>query len=292
MPRRRRRPRPAPDPALPAGDGSCWRDHCFWWFDEIMALSRRAERALGAISAVLLAGILGLAWWSWRHRQGREPPVARFRRTSAALIATGLVIISVGATWRLVTAVRPVPECSAPGGPLPASPLTAQVAAEKLATWAETGIGILYSQADGAHVCYSSAANYYVAVNTPHIGGARVVNMGDVVLKPELEISREDLKDLKEHEAAHRTQWAVGTVIGGPLAFPVAYGVTYFFFPGARNPFEKMAGLETGGYTFEGVGPVLGPAQIAVLSALGAFIIAAPFVVRYRRAAARSRDQR
>jgi hypothetical protein len=104
------------------------------------------------------------------------------------------------------------------------------------------------------------------------------------VLKPDFAMSRESLKALVQHEAAHRTQWAVGTVIGGPAAFPIAYGVTYFFFPGARNPFERLAGLESG--------PVLGPAQLAVLSVLGAAIIAAPFVVRRRRAAARSRGQR
>jgi hypothetical protein len=115
------------------------------------------------------------------------------------------------------------------------------------------------------------------------------MTMGDVVLKPDFAMSRENLKALVEHEAAHRTQWAVGTAIGGPLAFPIAYGVTYFFFPGARNPFERMAGLESGGYTPSGTGPVLGPAQLTVLSVLGAVIIAAPFVVRYRRAAARSR---
>jgi hypothetical protein len=176
-------------------------------------------------------------------------------------------------------------------GPLPATPLTAQVVAEKVATWAETGIGILYSQATGAHVCFSRAQNYYVALNANHIAGARAVALGDIVLKPELDMPREDLKGLVEHEAVHRTQWAVGTASGGPLAFPIVYGITNFFFPGARNPFEKMAGLEAGFYTPSGIGPVLGLAQIAVLSAAGAVIIAAPFVMRRRRAAARSRGQ-
>jgi hypothetical protein len=78
-------------------------------------------------------------------------------------------------------------------------------------------------------------------------------------------------------------------LLAGYSAFPIAYGVTYFFFPGARNPFERLAGLESGGYTPSGTGPVLGPAQLAVLSVLGAVIVAAPFVVRGRRAAARSR---
>lgn len=116
--------------------------------------------------------------------------------------------------------------------------------------------------------------------------------LGDVVLKPDLDMPREDLKGLVEHEAVHRTQWAVGTALGGPVAFPVVYGITDFFFPGARNPFERMAGLEAGFYTPSGTGPVLGPAQLAVLSALGAIIVVAPFAVRYRHAAARSRGQR
>ena len=180
-----------------------------------MALSRRAESTLVACSAVLLAGILGLAWWFWRYRRGREPPAARLRRTRAVLVALGLLVIALGATWRLVIVVKPVPECSPPGGPLPASPLSAQVVAEKAATWAETGIGILYSQATGAHICFSRAENYYVALNADHIAGARAVALGDVVLKPELDMPREDLKGLVEHEARHRTQWAVGTVAGG-----------------------------------------------------------------------------
>jgi hypothetical protein len=255
-----------------------------------MALSPRAKMTLGACSAVLLAGILGLAWWLRRHRRGREP----LRRARAALVAVGLLIIALGATWRLVIAIKPVPECSPPGGPLPATPVTAWVVAQKAATWAETGIGILYSQATDAHVCFSRAQNYYVAVNANHIAGARAMTMGDVVLKPGLDFffPRENLKALVEHEARHREQWAVGTAIGGPLAFPIAYGIAYFFFPGARNPFERMAGLESGGYTPSGTGPVLGPAQLAVLSALGAIIISAPFVVRYRRATARSGGQR
>jgi hypothetical protein len=259
-----------------------------------MVLSQRARMTLGACSAVLLAGILGLAWWLWRHHRGRGPPTARLRRTRAALVALGLLVIALGASWRLVIAIKPVPECSPPGGPLPATSVTAWVVAQKVATWAETGTGILYSQATGAQVCFSRAQNYYVAVNANHIAEARAVALGDVVLKPGLDFfyPRERLKALVEHEARHREQWAVGTAAGGPLAFPIAYGIAYFFFPGARNPFERLAGLESGGYTPVGAGPVLGPAQLAVLSALGASIVAAPFVVRYRRAAARSRGQR
>jgi hypothetical protein len=257
-----------------------------------MALSRRAETALGACVAALLAGLLGLGCWLWLRRPGRQPSVTRWCRARAALVALGLLVIAVGAAWRLVIAIKPVPECSPPGGPLPPTPVTAQVVAEKAATWPVTGIGILYSQATGAHVCFSRAQNYYVALNANHIAGARAVALGDVVLKPGLDMPRNDLKGLVEHEAAHRTQWAVGTAAGGPLAFPVVYGLTNFFFPGARNPFEKLAGLEAGFYTPSGAGPVLGPAQIAVLSGVGAVIVATPFAVRRRRATAKRRSKR
>lgn len=253
-----------------------------------MALSRRAELTLGACSAVLFTGVLGLAWWTWRHRRGHVPPRTRVPRARAALVALGLLVIAVGAVWRLAFAFWPVSECISPG-PLPSTPLTAWVVAQKVATWPETGLGILYSQATGAHVCHSRVANYYVAVNEHHIAGSRAMTIGDVVLKPNISIPPKNMTDLVEHEAGHRVQWAVATVLAGPLAFPVVYAVTDFFFPDERNPFERLAGLETGGYTTSDTGPVLGPPQLAVLSALAAIIVGTPLVLRYRRTAARSR---
>ena len=259
-----------------------------------MRVTRRAEVALGGVSALLLGGVIGVAWWGWRCRTGHPrpghprpghgAPAARLRRVRAALVALGLLLVATGTAWRLVVAAWPVPECVSPG-PLPASPLSARLVAEKLATWPETGLGILYSQATGARVCLSRVANYYVAVNEHHIVGARAMTIGDVVLKPDINLPPASMRKLVAHEAGHRTQWAVATAAGGPLAFPVAYGVAEFFFPGERNPFERMAGLENGGYTSSGAAPVLGPAQLAALGAAGALaaLIAAAALARRRR---------
>ena len=255
-------------------------------------LSRRTQMTLNGASAVLLGGILGLAWWSWRHRPGCQP-VARFRRVRATVVAASLVIIAVGAVWRLTIAIQPVSACSPPGGAQAVTrsgPFDVSLLAEKAATWPETGIGLLYSRASDAHVCWSRSADYYVAVHAANPAGARAMNMGDIVLTPGFNIPREQRTALVAHEARHRPQWAVVTVIGGPFAFPVAYAIDDFFFPGSRNHFERQAGLESGGYRHSGSGPVLGPAQLAVLGVLAAIIAMALLAARHRRASARSRS--
>ena len=168
-------------------------------------------------------------------------------------------------------------------------PSEASLLAQTTATSPETGIGLLYAQANGARVCWSRSASFYVAVNAEHIAGTRAMNMGDIVLTPGFNISKEDRTTLVAHEARHRPQWAVVTVIAGPFAFPVVYAVDDFFFPGSRNHFERMAGLEQGGYRGTGTGPVLGPAQLAVLGVLVAVIAAVLFASWRRRASTRSR---
>jgi hypothetical protein len=115
--------------------------------------------------------------------------------------------------------------------------------------------------------------------------------LGDIVLTPGFNISSEQLQTLIGHEARHRAQWAVGTLIGGPFAFPIAYAVDDFFFPGSRNNFERQAGLRSGGYRHVGTGPVLGPVQLATLGILAAIIVVALIDARHRRATARSRSR-
>jgi hypothetical protein len=253
-----------------------------------MTVSRRAQMTLGAGSAVLLGGILGLAWWLWlwRHRPGREP-VARFRRVRTALVAAGLVILAVGSVWRLAVTFQSTPYCIPPGSDQAAARSGLNggwVLAQKATTWPETGIGMLYARVNDAHVCWARSADYYVVVHADNIAGARAMTLGDIVLTPGLDLPRQQLLTIAAHEARHREQWAVGTVIAGPFAYPVAYAIDDFFFPGARNHFERQAGLKTGGYSHEGIGPVLGPAQLAVLGVLAVIIVAVPLAARHRRA--------
>jgi hypothetical protein len=256
-----------------------------------MTLSRPARRTLGASGAFLLGGMLGVVWWAWRNRPGRNP-VTRLRRVRGVLAAVGLIVVAVGVVWRADTAVRPAPDCFPSGSSLPAAShgsLDVSLLAEKVATWSVTGLGLLYAQADDAPVCWSPREDYYLAVHSANPAGARWMSLGDIVLTPGFDLPRESLLELIGHEARHRTQWAVAIAVAGPLAFPVAYAVDDFFFPGPRNHFERLAGLEAGGYEHEGTGPVLGPAQVAVLAAVAAIIVFSLVAMLRRRAWARSR---
>jgi hypothetical protein len=201
-------------------------------------------------------------------------------------VVAGLVLIAVGTTWRVTAAVQSVPPCSPPDSRQTTAyrDLDAPLLAEKALTWPETGLGMLYSRVDRAHVCFSRSAGFYVSVHADQIAGAHATNVGDIVLSPRLTLTRQEMRALAGHEARHRPQWAVATVIAGPLAFPIAYAIDNFFFPGSRNHFERQAGLESGLYPRSGAGPVLGPAQITVLVALagvGAFL-----AIRRRRRSA------
>jgi hypothetical protein len=257
-----------------------------------MTLPRRAPMTLSVLVAFLLGGILGVSWWSWRHHQGK-PALGRFPRFGAALVVAGLLTITVGTAWRLTVPFESVRACSPPGGSLTArgnGTLTPSLAAQKVITWPETGIGLMYARAVDGHVCKSRSADFFVAVPASVVG-ERATIMGDLVLSPGYETSKEERAKVAAHEARHRPQWAVATVIGGPFAFPVAYAIDDFFFPGARNHFERMAGLEAGLYTHTGDGPVLAPAQIAVLVALGTILVAVVARAVRRRVSASARGE-
>jgi hypothetical protein len=235
-------------------------------------VKERARTTLGVGSAALLGGVLGIAWWSW-HRRTAPDPAGRLHRTRIALLTAGLLVIAVGTVSRLVFAIEATPTCAPPNRVRFATSddLTPSLVVQKAATWPETGLGMLYATADDARVCWSLSANYYVAVRAGNPVGARAVDLGDVLLSPRVSFTRAQLQNLATHEARHRTQWAVLTVAAGPLAFPILYGIDDFF-PGARNHFERLAGLQEGGYTHEGWWPVLGAARVVALVVFAAVV--------------------
>ncbi|TDO51624.1 hypothetical protein EV643_103363 [Kribbella sp. VKM Ac-2527] len=66
---------------------------------------------------------------------------------------------------------------------------------------------------------------------------------------PNISSTRGNEMELARHESRHTDQWAIMTLIGGPLAFPAAYYADGAFFPFSRNHFERAASLSDGGYT-------------------------------------------
>jgi hypothetical protein len=244
-----------------------------------VALPRGVSLSLAGGGAVLLGGLIGLVWWLRRLRRGRlggPRPGLRVEITVAAVV---LALVGVGIVTRSKVAFDTVASCRPPIGARPSRPAGAALMTEKVITWPETGIGLLWGDAIGASRCWYAPTDYYVDLHSGRYGGARIMNVGDIVLAPPSELSKHNVQALAQHESRHRSQWAVLTVIGGPLAFPIAYGVDDFFFPGSRNHFERLAGLEAGGYERAGTAPVIGWPQLVVLIVVVALLV----VYAYRR---------
>lgn len=256
-----------------------------WW-----GYSHPRSRAAAHLAFwLLVAGVLGALWW-WvkgRHAPLRSAAVRLLQGVVAGL-AVGTIL--VGTTWRSLTDLGDAPVCAAPpgeewGSTSEVTPLTPSLLAQKVATWPETGLAMLYADARGLTVCRYAAADYYVGVVARAEAGKRTVNFGDMVVSPRFPTVPAEAAELAEHESRHRPQWAVATLLAGPAAFPLAYGLDDFFFPGARNHFERLAGLANGGYVDEGRAPVLGAPQVAVLAAAG---LGATLAARRGRAARRA----
>lgn len=251
-----------------------------------MALPRQVQLPLAGGCAVLLGGLIGLVWW-WRRRDRRP---WRMRRLRIGLVFFGLAVLVLGTAWRTRVAIEAIHACRIPPAAsaiTSARHLDVALAAEKAATWPVSGVLMFYAREVNARTCLYAPADYYVAVHAAHIHGPRVMNVGDVVLSPPASVSPEMVTAVAGHEARHRTQWAVVSVIGGPFLFPVVYALDDLFFPGARNHFERLAGLEAGEYTRTGTGPVFGPLQIFVVVAVGVLVALAVYLRHRRRTPSR-----
>ncbi|MFW6693010.1 hypothetical protein [Streptomyces sp. MAR4 CNX-425] len=111
-----------------------------------------------------------------------------------------------------------------------------------------SGAALLYAAGEGGEM-FHCAANGTTAVVLDD-GFARAGTMyGTVFLTDQrAETQSPRMRRLSEHEARHSDQWALGSLLAGPAAFPALYAADEMFFPGAYNHFEQAAGLEDGGY--------------------------------------------
>src|SRR5262249_28604188 len=142
----------------------------------IMTLPRRARIVLGGLGMTLLFGLLGLAWWCWSHRPGHQP-TTRMRRVRTALVIARLVIIAAGSRGPPSSGFTTTPPCTPPGGaqPLRGGGFDGSLLAQEVATWPETGIGLLYSRARDARICLSSSTYYYMGVHADNIAGTKAM---------------------------------------------------------------------------------------------------------------------
>jgi hypothetical protein len=105
-----------------------------------------------------------------------------------------------------------------------------------------TGLAYHYADSSGGGVC--STKSVTVAF-VPSAASDTAMTVGDVFVTG---LSQRQARDLARHESVHVDQWAALTLAGGPLALPVLYSLDDTIFPGARNHFERAAGLRAGDY--------------------------------------------
>ncbi|MCC6438278.1 MAG: hypothetical protein IT196_24870 [Acidimicrobiales bacterium] len=228
--------------------------------------------------AFLLGGLLGVAVWAVAHRHRRHLPLRPSIGRPTAIVMLSVVL--VGNAAAVTPRLADVPAC-----PPPADATSLQMdtvnavtedrvhTAERVATAAPTGIGLLLARVLGADVCFLRNEQIYVAtIDGGHRGSRGFILGGTFLSRPRPEDNSFVVLALYHHEARHRQQWAWGTVLGGPLAYPVVYTLDDVCFPGAQNHFEQLADVRTGHYSLPdqvhprfGLRTVLGALAVAGL---------------------------
>jgi hypothetical protein len=205
----------------------------------------------------------------------------RWRACDAAAVALSILVLVGAGMWlhRHMTSTG-LPRCStdlvtARGRPSFRwqRPLRSASPAVRLWRRARTALtapaaGYAYHYAD-ARVGGLCATPAVTVAFMPSAASDTALTVGNVFMTS---LPEEQAHDIARHESAHVDQWAALTLAGGPLALPLLYGADEAVFPGARNHFERAAGLRAGNYP---VPPGFGPRPrwgqlggIAVLLAL------------------------
>ncbi|MBV8949582.1 MAG: hypothetical protein JOZ99_01810 [Actinobacteria bacterium] len=220
-----------------------------------------------------VGGLLGVGLMVYRRRRGERSDMPDRHRIGHATFAAALAVVVAGAGTRTYVAIRGTERCpvTLPRGTVDRIQDRRVVSsAESVATWVPTGIAMGDAYLAGGEICLIRPYRMYVGVHAKY-PGLKYVTIGDAFLSRKglaaaQTPNRVQLAANTAHESRHRAQWAVGTVLGGPLAFPVVYSVADLFFPGARNPFERLAGLKQGNYNpYSSAEPVLRLPQIGTL---------------------------
>lgn len=242
--------------------------------------------ALRTLAYLLCFGLAGLIWSlpvlrnRRRHRARTCTTCARNHRVATGLLAALTVLLLTGALARAETGTDSAIPCHShvsPDGevrPEPSLPVPRSspwITARSALVAPASGLASLGGRALGMSSCSGPALLVMFWDPPSSSGGGTVIGdvfvawiptadpgdstdygipraHGSVRYGPNIATDRVDEVQLVSHERRHVDQWAAGTVLGGPLAFPVAYFAVDAILPASRNPFERAAGLDAGGY--------------------------------------------
>lgn len=275
------------------------------WLNRVGAVARVASSLL-CFGALGLIWALPAMRRRARLKAARCITCRQHQRWSSLLVAAFLLLQAVGAATSAHTAVRPPPPChtqvlsngrTQPVQPQGVSPARAWNITRDVVTAPTSGLALLGAKAAGMHQCAgqphtvmfwqpprttdggSTVGDTFLAwkPSGQHNPGRLANTYGFTAAGPhrrygeDISAARTDDTRLVRHESRHTDQWAVFTLAGGPLAFPVAYYADSALFPAARNHFERAAGLADGGYRAP---PGKGPAPIwTAVAAMGAVLL-------------------
>ena len=241
----------------------------------------------GWVEVVLRAlgtGLLGL-WWSrpaaMRHRRQRRRECSgclhRYHRVMRVLSILVWLQIA-GVVFLLGYGVRP-PTCQPPGwssfnGATRYVTPTRDwvIPVRQVITAGNSGLAVAYGTALGADMCdYAPNGTLIGRMNQGFARGG--TTYGHTYLtSPEPEFTYSQMAPVMRHESRHTDQWALFTLLGGPMAFPLAYSVDEVFAPGPYNNFERDAGLADGGYVLPDT-PSPTTTRLIVAAAIAAVVI-------------------
>lgn len=240
----------------------------------------------------LLGGAIGVAVWTMVHGHRRHLPLNPTIGRPTAIAALSVVL--AGSLAASAPRLADVPACPPPPDSTSLQRDTVNAitpdgvdTAERIATAAPTGLGLLLARVLGADVCFLRSEHLYVATIEGGQRGSRGFILGNIFLsRPRPQDNSFVVLALYHHEARHRQHWAWGTVIGGPLAFPIAYTVDDLLFPGAQNHFERLADVRSGHYTLtDPVHPRLGLRTLLGVAVVVGLLEGAALVHRRRQRA-------